>query len=68
MKTSTVSVKRQVVIPFKLRHKYGIKKGTRIYGEICMVPVTHDFIDLNIGFLGTKGKLRRALAAEKKGE
>jgi AbrB family looped-hinge helix DNA binding protein len=73
METSIVTVKGQVVIPAKLRRKYGIKSGTRIHfyennGEIRMVPVTHELIDANIGFLGTKGKLRRALAEEKKKE
>jgi AbrB family looped-hinge helix DNA binding protein len=70
---SVVTVKGQVVIPSKLRRKYGIKGGTRIHffekdGEIHLVPVTHEFIDANIGFLGTKGKLRKALAAEKERE
>jgi AbrB family looped-hinge helix DNA binding protein len=73
METSIVTVKGQVVIPAKLRRKYGIKSGTRIHfyennGEIRMVPVTHELIDANIGFLGTKGKLRRALSEEKKKE
>jgi len=70
METSVVTVKGQVVIPAKLRRKYGIKSGTRIHfyekeGEIRMIPLTHDVIDKNIGFLKTKGKLIRALAGEK---
>jgi len=70
METSIVTVKGQVVIPARLRRKYGIKNGTRIHfydkeGEIRMIPLTHDVIDNNIGFLRTKGKLMRALAEEK---
>jgi len=73
METSVVTVKGQVVIPSRLRRKYGIKSGTLIHffddnGEIRLVPVTHEVIDANIGFLGTKGKLRRALTEEKKKE
>ncbi|HHT9109369.1 MAG TPA: AbrB/MazE/SpoVT family DNA-binding domain-containing protein [Candidatus Wunengus sp. YC63] len=73
METSVVTSKGQVVIPSKLRHKYGIKNGTRVHfyevnGEIRLVPVTPELIDKNIGLLGTKGKLMRALQEEKKRE
>ena len=73
METSIVTSKGQVVIPSKLRRKYGIKNGTRIHfyevnGEIRLVPVTPELIDKNIGLLGTRGKLMRALMEEKKRE
>jgi len=73
METSIVTSKGQVVIPSKLRRKYGIKNGTRVHfyevnGEIRIVPVTPELIDKNIGLLGTKGKLMRALLEEKKRE
>ncbi len=73
MDTSIVTTKGQVVIPSKLRRRYGIRNGTRIYfyekeGEILMIPLTHELVDANIGFLGTKGKLLKALAEEKKKE
>ena len=73
MGTSIVTSKGQVVIPSKLRHKYGIKNGTRVHfyevnGEIRIVPVTPELIDKNIGLLGTKGKLMRALLEDKKRE
>jgi len=71
METSTVTIKGQIVIPAKLRRKYGIKNGTRIHfyeknGEIIIVPVTAEIIKKNAGFLGTKGKLLKALMEEKK--
>ncbi|HHT9116615.1 MAG TPA: AbrB/MazE/SpoVT family DNA-binding domain-containing protein [Candidatus Wunengus californicus] len=73
MKTSIVTSKGQVVIPSKLRRKYGIRNGTRVHffevnGEIRIVPVTPELIDKNIGLLGTRGKLMRALLEEKKRE
>ena len=73
METSVVTSKGQVVIPSKLRRKYGIKNGTRIHfyevnGEMRIVPVTPELIDKNIGLLGTRGKLMRALMEEKKRE
>ncbi len=73
MDASIVTTKGQVVIPSKMRRQFGIKNGTRIHfyekeGEIRMIPLTHELIDTNIGFLGTKGKLLKALADEKKRE
>ncbi len=73
MDASIVTTKGQVVIPSKMRRQFGIKNGTRIHfyekdGEIRMIPLTHELIDTNIGFLGTKGKLLKALANEKKRE
>ena len=73
MGTSIVTSKGQVVIPSKLRRKYGIKNGTRIHfyevnGEMRIVPVTPELIDKNIGLLGKKGKLMRALLEDKKRE
>lgn len=73
MGASIVTIKGQVVIPSKLRRKFGIKNGTRVHfcernGEICLTPITAELIEKNIGFLGTKGKLLRALMEEKKRE
>ena len=73
MNTSVVTVKGQVVIPSKLRRKYGIKNGTLIHfyekeGEIRMTPLTHAVIDANLGFLCTQGRLTEALLKEKKCE
>jgi AbrB family looped-hinge helix DNA binding protein len=73
MDSSVVTTKGQVVIPSKLRRKYGIKSGTLIQfyeeeGEIRLVPVTPELIKSNTGFLGTKGKLLKALMDEKKRE
>ncbi len=70
MDTAAVSSKGQIVIPAKLREKYGIKAGTRmsicdVKGELRMVPITEGTIDENVGFLGTKGKLLKALMREK---
>ena len=47
MDRSVVTAKGQVVIPSKLRRKFGIKKGTQVYlyereGEIVIKPITDD--------------------------
>lgn len=73
METGNVTSKGQLVIPAKLRRKFGIKPGTRVnfYEEkdgIKIVPITSEIIDTNKGFLGTGGRLLKALIAEKKKE
>ncbi len=73
MQETHVSEKGQVVIPADLREKYGIKKGTTVKffekdGEIRLVAMTKALIRKNCGVLGTKGKLLKLLADEKKAE
>ncbi|MGE5839225.1 MAG: AbrB/MazE/SpoVT family DNA-binding domain-containing protein, partial [Deltaproteobacteria bacterium] len=62
MEKSTVTVKGQIVIPAKLRHKFGIKKGTQVYlyekgGEIVVKPITDEYLLGVKGMTGTKGTL-----------
>lgn len=73
MESSIVTTKGQIVIPSKIRKRYNIKDGTRVHfyeekGEIKLVPVTSEMIKKNFGILGTKGKMLKALAAEKRKE
>ncbi len=73
MYTGYVTSKGQLVIPAKLRKKFGIKTGTRVnfFEErdgIKIIPVTKEIIEANKGFLGTKGKLLKSLMEEKKKE
>ncbi len=68
-----VTTKGQVVIPSKLRKKFGIKAGTRINffvetDGIKIIPVTPEVIEANKGFLDTKGNLLKALMKEKETE
>ncbi len=70
MDKSVVTVKGQIVIPSKLRRKFGIKKGTQVHlyerdGEIVIKPITDEYIDKMAGFTRTKGKLLKALMEEK---
>ncbi len=70
MEKAVVTVKGQVVIPSKLRRKFGIKKGTHVFvyekdGEIVVRPITDEYIESMAGMTGTKGKLLRALNEEK---
>ena len=70
MDKTVVTVKGQVVIPSKLRRKFGIKKGTQVYlyernGEIIIKPITDEYIRSMVGITGTQGKLLKALKEEK---
>ena len=56
IETSVVTTKGQLVIPARLRRRFGIKKGTRVTfvedaGRIIVQPVTREFI------LGLRGSL-----------
>jgi len=70
MDKAIVTVRGQVVIPSRLRRKFGIKKGTQVSlferdGEIVIKPITDEYIRSMAGITGTKGKLLKALKEEK---
>ena len=69
-----MTVKGQIVIPAKIRRKFGIKERTRVQVDvdeqahrIILTPVTPDYIQSLRGKYKGKGLLT-ALAAEKKRE
>ena len=73
MDVGFVTTKGQLVIPSKMRKKFGIKPGTRVnfFEEndgIKIVPLTSEIIKSNKGFMKTGGKLLKALMEEKKKE
>ncbi len=73
MEVGYVTSKGQLVIPSKMRRRYGIKPGTRVnfFEEddgIKIIPVTSEIIEANKGFMKTGGKLLKALMDEKKKE
>jgi len=66
-----VTKNKTLEIPPKLAKLYGIKKGVEIHfveerDHIKIFPITKEVIDRNVGFLGTKGKLLKALIKEKR--
>jgi antitoxin PrlF len=70
MDKASVTIKGQVVIPSKLRRKFGIKKGTQVFlfergDEIVIKPITDEYLRSMAGVMGTKGKLLKALKEEK---
>jgi len=72
MKLAKVTTRGRVKIPASLRKKYELTPGRRVKFEttaigIRVIPLlTQAEVKANIGFLGTKGKLLKALMREKK--
>jgi AbrB family looped-hinge helix DNA binding protein len=60
---TAVTVKGQVVIPAKLRHRLGIKKGTKLYveerkGEIILRPLNREYFQKMSGILKGSGLVK----------
>lgn len=60
---TTVTIKGQVVIPAKLRHRLGIKKGTKLYveerkGEIILRPLNREYFQKMSGILKGGGLVK----------
>lgn len=73
METSITTTKGQVVIPRKLRRKYGIKPGTKVAfldkdGEIIIRALTKDYFEGLAGWLKGDGDILAELMKEKKKE
>jgi AbrB family looped-hinge helix DNA binding protein len=75
--TSTVTSKGQLVVPARIRRRFGIKPGTEVRfiereGEIVFQPVTKEFIRSLQGSLRDEGpattELLRDRAADRKRE
>lgn len=69
----TSTIKGQIVIPAEIRARFEIKKGTRVNvyddgNRIIVEPIPDDPIKNGQGMLKTKGKILRALAADRKKE
>jgi AbrB family looped-hinge helix DNA binding protein len=74
MKLSKVTSGGRITIPASLRQKYNLKPRSRVNlsaekdGIKIVLLATPEEIKANAGFLGTKGKLLKALMEEKKRE
>lgn len=73
METSVVTVKGQIVVPVKIRRKFGIKKGTKIafieqHGKLMIQPLDKGYFESLAGVLATEGKLLKSLLEDKKKE
>jgi len=73
METSIVTVKGQIVIPAKIRKKFGIKKGTKIAfieqnNKLIIQPLDKSYFESLAGMLGTEGDMLKSLMEDKKQE
>lgn len=73
METSVVTVKGQIVLPKKIRTKFGIKKGTKIAfieqnGKLIIQPLDKRYFESLAGILGTEGEMLKSLMGDKKRE
>jgi AbrB family looped-hinge helix DNA binding protein len=69
---TAVTIKGQVVIPAKIRHRLGIKKGTKFFveerkGEIILRPLNRGYFQKMSGIL-KGGGLTKALEESRKEE
>ena len=60
---TAVTIKGQVVIPAKLRHRLGIKKGTKLHveernGEIVLRPLNKEYFQKVSGILKGSGLVK----------
>jgi AbrB family looped-hinge helix DNA binding protein len=73
IETSVITTKGQVVIPARLRRRFGIKKGTMVTfveddGRLIVQPVTREFIRGLRGSLKGEPSALRDLLEERKRE
>jgi AbrB family looped-hinge helix DNA binding protein len=71
MVTSIVTTKGQIVVPSKLRHKYGMRKGTKVAfieqgGKLTIQPLDKNYFESLAGILGTEGDMLKSLMEDKK--
>ena len=70
MQGSTMTSKGQIVIPAKLRRRYGLKPGTKVYfierdNEILFQPVTREYIRSVHGMLTSETSVTKELFKER---
>ena len=73
MATATVTAKGQISIPARIRKRFGIEKGTRLYieergEEIVLRPLTADYLDQMAGVLEGPDSLSGMLLADRRSE
>ena len=73
METSVVTIKGQIVVPAKIRRKYGMKKGTKVAfieqnGKVVIQPLDKSYFENFAGILGTDGDMLKSLMEDKKKE
>jgi len=73
MKTATLSVKGQIVVPAKIRKKLGLRKGSLVAiieepDGFCVRPVERKYFEQYAGLLPGKGRATKALLEDRRKE
>ena len=73
METSVITSKGQIVIPVKIRRKYGMKNGTKVAfieqgDKLIVQPLDKDYFNKLAGILDEKGKMLKSLMQDKRKE
>jgi len=73
METAVITTKGQVVIPVKIRRKYGMKNGTKVAfieqgDKVIIQPLDKEYFNKLAGILDEKGKMLKSLIDDKKKE
>ena len=70
MEEATMTSKGQIVVPAKLRRRYGLKPGTKVYfierdEEILFQPVTKEYLKSVHGMLISETSMTKELLKER---
>jgi AbrB family looped-hinge helix DNA binding protein len=73
VETSVITSKGQIVIPVKIRRKYGMKNGTKVAfieqgDKVFVQPLDKEYFNKLAGVLDEKGKMLKSLMEDKKKE
>jgi AbrB family looped-hinge helix DNA binding protein len=73
METSVITSKGQIVIPVKIRRKYGMKNGIKVAfieqgDKVIIQPLDKEYFNKLAGILDEKGKMLKSLMEDKKKE
>ena len=73
METAVITSKGQIVIPVKIRRKYGMKNGTKVAfieqnDKLIIQALDKEYFNKLAGILDEKGKMLKSLMEDKKKE
>ena len=73
METAVITSKGQVVIPVKIRRRYGMKNGSKVAfieqgDKVIIQPLDKEYFNKLAGILDEKGKMIKSLMDDKKKE
>jgi AbrB family looped-hinge helix DNA binding protein len=73
METAVITSKGQILIPVKIRRKYGMKNGTKVAfieqdDKLTIQPLDKEYFNRLAGIIDEKGKMLKSLMDDKNKE